>query len=550
MRPLTRFVQFCFGLQAIHLIASVVGLCLALFVVANTSTYASRYVTSSECLAVLVAGLVVVLFDLAPAVAWWTLRKRKPAARGWALAAGVANLLVSIPGLSSMSSSGWIESILHIPAGLIHATIGIAALVAFRRPIPFEEPPAAPPKPLRLPGDGTSRHTDRIAWIVGLGLLWVQFAAWARWNATRNLPQFGVLIDLLLFQLALDVSVLVHELGHAVAGWASDMALRSFHLGPFSGAIRDGYWRFRINLKQILSAGAVGMAPKHLRNVRGRQVFMLMGGPAGSLVLAGVATTAALSAPDSPWQPAWSLLSMISAVSWAAVIVNLIPQNPEGHYSDGAQIYQMVTLGPWADVHLSFAMVASSLTTSIAPRDWDINLIRRAADFLTRGERALLLRVFAGQHCLDAGRIPEALTWFQAAEDMYEEVKLPNPSDLVAELVFVNAAYRRDRERAERWWQRIGECRPQDMDADYWKASACIFWLHGRIHEAREDWDRGERLAAQLPSCGAYDHTRRAFEYLRVAMESPAPQLVALAEAIGPSTADAQPAVAPQGAGV
>jgi hypothetical protein len=290
--------------------------------------------------------------------------------------------------------------------------------------------------------------------------------------------------------------------------------------------IRNGRWKFDFQLN-CLSGGAVGMVPIHLKNIRGREAFMILGGPIASLVMGTISGVAALGAKGQAWEPLWAFLSMTAVVSSVAFIVNLIPQKPEAQYSDGAQIYQLVTNSPWAQVHLAFAMVASSLVTSLRPRDFDVALINRAADFMAQNERGMLLRLFACMHHIDAGRLPEAIVSLEKAEGLWDQAAVKRPAGICGEFVFFCAVFKRDAAAAELWWQRLQTQRKIEFDADYWKARASIMWLRNQPAEAYHAWERGNALAAGLPSAGAYEFTRSCFVRLRSVLDTAAPQKLA-----------------------
>jgi tetratricopeptide (TPR) repeat protein len=284
--------------------------------------------------------------------------------------------------------------------------------------------------------------------------------------------------------------------------------------------VRNGSWKFEFQWRKFYGGGVAMVAPD-LRNMRSRKAFSIMGGPVASLVAGSIFTVATLTAAGHAWAPYWSLLSTLATFSIADFIVNLIPLKPESHYSDGAQLYQIVTNGPWARIHLAFAMVSTSAVSRIRPRDFDVKVINTAADFVPHDERGLLLRLFACLHYLDANRIPEAIASMQDAEALYEQSTFDKPQDICAEFVFVNALYKRDLAAAEVWWKRIGTLRKIDPDADYWRAKASLHWLKGEHEEARDAWERGNALAQKLPMAGTYDFTRSCFASLRAALDTP-----------------------------
>ena len=533
MGQLAKFVRFCFGLEALSLIAGVPIFLIAAFKLSLKLGW--RQATPSFFLFTELLALGALALQLVPALAWWMLKKGNRHARIWALAASVVNLL-PLPG--AMRSWSMFSRLVHLPIELVSVLIGVAGLIAFSsRQVVSEVADASKPKPERLQGDGTSKVAEWLGGVIAIVWLFVCFHWWRVWARGQNLVESDFLVWVAELQIAVLICVSVHELGHVVAGWASDMKLRSLQIGPFRWAHRRGRWKFKF----IASMGGVtGMAPTRLRNVRGRSAFFTFGGPVASLVLAGVSCIAALTAKGHFWEGSWTLLSIIATVASVDFMVNLIPQRPEAQYSDGARIYQLVTNGPWAHVEQAFSMVASTLVTSRRPRDYDPDVIRAAANFLARGDRGMLLRLYACMHYIDTGQISEAVASLQEAEPLYEGSALQSPGGICAAFVFINATFKRDRAAAELWWQRLQAQRDIDFDAEYWQARTAILWLQGQTEEARQAWERGHALAMQLPAGGAYEYTRSGFDALREALNEPAPdgeEAVAVAQLTSPEEA-------------
>jgi hypothetical protein len=144
----------------------------------------------------------------------------------------------------------------------------------------------------------------------------------------------------------------------------------------------------------------------------------------------------------------------------------LHPCAAQDQYSDGAQIYQLLSNGPWADFHMAFSMVSSSLVTPLRARDF----LNRAAAFMVTGQRGMLLNLFLYMHHCDCGRTAEGLRHFEIAESMYPQIASDLPADLHLEFVHGNAFFKQDLAAAQLWWQRMeakGNCRQK---VDYWKA--------------------------------------------------------------------------------
>ena len=516
MVQLGKFARFCFGLQALSLLGGVPLFLLVLIKLAIRM--GQRQATIDAFITAVMLAFGGLLLQAVPAIAWWQLKKGTSSARVWALTAGVVNL-IPIPGVART----WdvFAKLFHLRVDVLAVLIGVAGLIAFaRRDIVPEVADRNRPKPLRLPGDGTSKILERLAAIGALGWLYLCYHWWKNWARAQDLHESEFLIWMAQLQVALILCVLIHEAGHVLAGWASDMKLWSFQVGTFRWTHKRGKWKFKL---VPALGGVTGMAPTRLDNVRGRSAFFALGGPVASLVLGGVSLIVALTAKGHFWQASWSLFAIMATIASTDFVVNLIPQKPEANYSDGARIYQMVTNGPWAHVEQAFSMVASTLVTARRPRDCDIEVFRAAGDFLLHGDRAMLLRLYSCMYYLDSGQIPDALVSLQEAERLYSGAVLRRPAGICAEFVFMNAVFKRDREAAEKWWKTLQAQKGIDFDAEYWQARASMLWLQGQMDEARQAFDRGAAIARELPAVGAYEYTRWGFDVLRDALKEPSP---------------------------
>ncbi len=435
-------------------------------------------------------------FSLVNGIAWWALRKGKPTAAGWAIAASCVNLPL-------------------IPIG---TAVGIAGLCAFSRPgIAAQAAVSSNAAPIK--GDGTNKFAGAAVTIlqgafVILGLRW-----WYHWAQNQGLPLSEFWISLLQINLAVFVSTLCHELGHVLGGRATEMSLHSLIVGPLSFKRRDGKWNFKFTLMGLLGNGSAGLVPTHLQNIRKRLVIMTAAGPAASLLTAVVATPLALSAAGHAWAPAWEFFAVLTTLSWMGIF-NLVPVRPEDQYSDGAQIYQLLSNGPWADFHMAFSMVGSGLATPLRARDFDCGVLEKAAAFMPGGFRGMLLQLYLYMHHSDCGNVLESLRHFANAESIYPQIAAELKPDLHLEFVYVNAAVKHDAAAARLWWQRMEAKGKPRQNVDYWKASAALLWAEGSIAEAREACRKAEASARELPDAGGYNRDREEVAHLSAILEN------------------------------
>lgn len=197
----------------------------------------------------------------------------------------------------------------------------------------------------------------------------------------------------------------------------------------------------------------------------------------------------------------------------------MIPMRPGSQYSDGAQLYQLLTRGPWANVHLARAMVATSVATPLRPRDWDGDLLERSMRAVSHGTQGLLNRMYACVHHLDAGRMLEAGENFVGAARLCNEAPGEVTADMAAEMLFLSAVVFRDPEAARAWWNRVELKGDSSRRLGYWRALAALRWLENDPERAAISLAKAEEFARQLPQAGAYEYDRDSLHRLRAAIE-------------------------------
>lgn len=458
-------------------------------------------------------------------MAWWTVKKGKTSARGWAIAASLSLILSSIPVLAP-GIFAWKYTPIEFLIGLfvIGASImalGIVGLVAFAKRDAVAQAPMEATRPLRIAGDGTSYLLEALSWLLGLAGFFAAIFLWHRWGQAQHLPR--AYVGLLQLVAILVIVTVVHELGHAVVGSALGMKLRAFIIGPFQWRIRDGRWKFQFLPAKFLSAGgATALVPTDPHQSRWSQISMIAAGTVVNLLTGLIALCAALTAKGHPYEQYWGFLAYFSTISLLAFALNLIPMQSEAHYSDGARIYQLLRGGPLADYYRVLYLVGSTSVTPLRPRDYDIETIKRAERSFTKGHQALVLRLFASSYYLDHGMIPEASDEVAEAESIYHDSAVDLPAELCMDLVYRTAFLRRDAASARQWWERMEAKKPAYLGVDYWLAQSALSWIEGRREEARAAWNKGNVLAQQLPAAGDYEFDRHRSALLHDCIENEA----------------------------
>ena len=465
--------------------------------------------------ALLLFLLVPTLFTILAAVfgvAWWTVWKGKPSARGWGIAASLTNILFPLSIMVLTRS---------VRGHFVLLAVGVAGLIAFSRRYEQPSSTARAQENLRIPGDGTIDLVNKTAGVLIFVAGFAAYHWWLGWIRAKGFPVSHSFWDRsLMFVLIVFIIATLHELGHTATGLALGMKLRAFLVGPFQWRILGGKWSFQFNPVAILSGGgATGVVPATADFPRWRTLCMVAAGPLVTVVTGTCALWVAFSAKGDSAAQASVPLSLLGAWSLVLCAVNLVPLRIQGNYTDGAQIYQLLSDGPWGDFHQVAAVVGSSLVTPLRPRDLDIQAILRAAHSINQGTQGLILRLYSYVYFLDTGKISEAGEALREAESIYDRSASDIPAELHTEFVFGSAYVRRDAAAAREWWTRMEAKKPTRFNEDYWRANGALHWIEGDLKEANEAWEKANALAQQLPKAGAYEFDRYCCSLLRKALD-------------------------------
>ena len=445
------------------------------------------------------------------ASAFVTLNKGGRWARYWALVASALNLP-----FYWMVQPAWLWTL-----------AGVLGLVVFWRQENVDQLAREAAKAPRTRGDGTSSSVDVMANVALFAGFLVAGFYWANWATRQRLPDTdSLVVRLLMIEVAMLITTIAHESGHALAALLLQMKLRRFVVGPVEGSFRSGRWQLCFRPAGFLGVpGGVGVVPSTLVNLRRRHALVAAAGPAASLAAGLLAMWVAISAKGHRWDATWMPAAYTATFSLLSFAFNLVPMRPTSVYSDGARIYQLLGRSPWGDVHLALSMGSCTLASPMRPRDCDIQILLRAAAFLTTGIEALLLRVQAQTYFHDCGMVAEAVISLEEAEAVYAESVDDLRADLHKSFVFANAFLKRDAAHARQWWQRMEAKGSATLDAEYWFSLSALRWIEGATDEADSAWRKSSELMAALPNVGAYEYERDCLEQLRVAIAVSAPQL-------------------------
>lgn len=529
MKRLRGFLRICFGY--LTLITTLVsGFTVTWFfrMVQHPDVYQSHYRGRRSLVA---SAVLIVLSRLVRAVplvmavtygmAWWTLKKGRPFARRWAIAASSV-MVLSSAGMILARLTLWPAR--HFRGSFLLFQIfffaaGVLGLIVFAK-----SPSAsirADGQPARMRGDGTSSFLDLAVSVLAVGGLWGGMIVYLRWGHRQQLPFIRGSVSLTFIALTIVMTVILHEAAHAGVGLAVGMKLRAFVIGPFQWRISDGHWRYLFNPAGFLSfGGSAGLVPTNPDQSRWFEIATIAAGPLINLCASLIAFFLAISAKGQSWEHLWEPLAFFATVNLVTFAVNLVPFRPEALYSDGARIYQLLSRGPWLWLHRARAIAVSSVVTQLRPRDYDLTAILRAEMHFTHGREALMLRLLATSHYLDIGQLSDARTSYADALGIYQASQFSISSDVLAAFVFNSAWLDRDASTARRFWDLFETKKPAHFGVDYWLARTALHWIEGYPREARDAWATGNGLAEQLPDVGAYNFDRHRYRLMEELFET------------------------------
>ncbi len=542
MPRLRKFLCSCFGFLAfIFTSVSILTITRLVFEIRRGGLLPPIHTTRvSFPVALLIAVLarLVLIMPLALAVpcgmAWWKIKNGKASARRWAITASIAMIVLGLPTFVA-AFYFWLHDtrghgVQAVFMQGILVALGIAGLVAFARHDSLGQTPIIPAKPPRIAGDGTSSLLDTIAWTFAcVGYFTCQFL-WIRWASAQHLHFTRGLSFWLLFASAALIETAAHEFGHAAVGVALGMKLRAFIVGPFHWRVREGRWVFQFLPAKLLSGGgATGVVPTDPQHSRWNEIGMIAAGPLASLSTGLIALGVMLSSKGKPYEQYWEFFALMATFGLVSFAVNLIPIRPEGLYSDGARIYQLLRGGPWADYHRAISTVTATLVSQNRPRDYDIAALQRASIHFAAGRQALLLRLFAASCYFDRGSYPEASAALADAARIYNESASDVPAELHTAFIIKGVLLNRDAADARLWWDRMEAKKRERLNADYWLAKTALHWAENDSNAARDAFNTGNTLVQKLPDVGTYNYDRDCYSRMKYLLDGP-PNVSAHAE--------------------
>lgn len=291
------------------------------------------------------------------------------------------------------------------------------------------------------------------------------------------------------------VGVVVHELGHALAGWYLGWQVYALAIGPLLWERTSTGWRMGWNrhLRQML--GFAKLTPTLREPVLGRASVMVACGPLANFALIGVAvvTLLASAAPSD-------VLRVVAATCIFAngllAGLTLYPGPSLTISTDGSQLLTALRGGRAAERRRLELVLVAFDGQGVRPRDWPPEVVARLVEI--RGGRSsdYASNALAYLHAIDTGRIDDAVRFLALAAAQATNIHQPW---VFRESAYFLARHERDLQRARQFYL-AAQGRPHDDPVQSVLAETAVLWLSGdqvsvcRNVEAARAWiDQQER---------------------------------------------------------
>ena len=235
-----------------------------------------------------------------------------------------------------------------------------------------ERPSATPILNLEnpLPAPQSKLRAKAFGFVIGLFSTLFFFATMSSVNDNP------ALLVIALF-CAIVVVILVHEIGHLLAGRLVGFHFSSIRVLWFSLAFEYGKLTFHFR-REMSAAGYASIQIDRIYRLRRRLMFFIAGGVAAN-ILSLVLVVVAVNAFDlhSSWiaMPA----ACFSFVSLLLSMLSLAPIKRQGRWSDGARFEMLITSRDKARRWLSLAAIAHQHRLGKSPKLWNTDWVRAAA---------------------------------------------------------------------------------------------------------------------------------------------------------------------------
>lgn len=308
---------------------------------------------------------------------------------------------------------------------------------------------------------------------------------------------------LLLIWLALYCALIIHELGHLIAGLMVRFQANFVIIYPFRFTrTRTGWVVRRERLASV--SGAASMLPQSFEHLRSRLMIYVLGGPAANLLTFLILRACLPNVAQAPNQTILFLDSLAN-LSLFLGAANLLPFQARGFQSDGARVLMAAAkehkfLRWYALVRLGTAMMSGTRA-----RDLDPAVIQQALELNDSSGDWMRANLIAYSWAADREDVAAAAAYLEKC--LTYAGKLPNKTRcfLMLEAAVFQGWYREDAGRAVRWLNLAGSARKRLPALYRLRPQIAVAWADGHSAEAETKLQEAVTEVRKMPANAARD---------------------------------------------
>jgi hypothetical protein len=295
-------------------------------------------------------------------------------------------------------------------------------------------------------------------------------------------------------------AVVVHELGHLIAGWATGFRILHVRVGPIQFPSKGGWTRPQLlNPIKHFGGQVIGTRDDSQCPIR-RVAILVAAGPFASLL--GIALFLGLAYtfserimadwPHQPWSfwqrvtlprnriSGWFLLASITNL-WL-FLGSLIPAELRGRLTDGEQLLDLVWGGHKVKSRWILASLISALHKGVRPREWDRDSVLRLMAMRSGESYDSLANLYGYYYFLDCGEQERAGALLDLALAQRSGCPVILREGIFIEAAYYEGRYRKNARLARSWYYRVEHGRSEEHTR--LRAEAAVLMAEGRYAES------------------------------------------------------------------
>jgi hypothetical protein len=317
---------------------------------------------------------------------------------------------------------------------------------------------------------------------------------------------------------AFGVAVVVHELGHFIAGRLVGFRLHTLQFGPISIGFDHGNLRIRLQP----GTGLSGFAAMHVPGFAGahRKVArFIVGGPASSLLSAFVAAIVLELFSGGINAYLSSSLQLFAIASPFAFVISILPyRGASGYFTDGARLKML--LFPNAATKRWYGILGLGIQQRAGrrAREWNGRWLELASANWDGSRDALMGTWLAYAAANDGKNEPVAAAYLETCLRASGTARQPFRDIMLTEAGVFQSWSRNDAHKAGVWFGRVPN-RKNLTPLLRTRAEVARQFVEGNVEAASREWETGLAIIEKYKDAAQRERARQSWLEWRTEME-------------------------------